>query len=798
MQRVIIHVKGIVQGVGFRPYIFRLAKELNISGFVMNTSDGVIIDAEGNKINEFIKRIPLEAPPLARITDIGIKIMPPEGKMDFHILESKEMGGFTPVSPDIAICEDCLKELFSPSNRRFLYPFINCTNCGPRYTITKAVPYDRPNTTMNVFKMCKECEEEYHNPMDRRFHAQPNACPECGPRVSIYIMKDGQWSIKEKNEAIEDTIDILKNSGIVAIKGLGGFHLACNAEDDRAVKRLRERKRKNNKPFALMAPDIENIKLFAEVRDQEKELLLSREKPIVLLKKKDSHYVSEYVAPNNAYLGFMLPYTPLHYLLFYYPGGLEGKPNFRALVMTSGNISEEPIVISNEEAIERLSHIADAFLVHNRDIFMRVDDSVVFLDNPEVTRARYEMPVFFIRRARGYSPWTFLFPEKGPEILATGADLKNSFVLTKDNFAILSQHIGDMENFETLKFFEETLDNLKSVYRVNPVAIACDLHPEYLSTRWAETQNLKVYKFQHHYSHIASVMAEHGLRKEVIGVAMDGTGYGTDRTIWGSEFMIVKPEGFKRIGRFKPIPLPGGERAIKETWRTALSLLFEVTGPDVWDYIEITGLTKRHSLDTLEKVIKIIPDRNLSPLSSGAGRFFDAIASIIGVCDINTFEAEAPIALESIVIPDIEHDYALDIVFKHDFIEIDICSIIPALVTDLSSGINPSVISTKFHNTIVTAIMRTVAKISILTGLRDVCLSGGVFQNRYILKNVFLRLKESGFNVYTNRLLPTNDASITLGQAYILRELMRKDKTPSDTQKNFSGKIFGDSEEGTQ
>jgi hydrogenase maturation protein HypF len=622
--------------------------------------------------------------------------------------------------------------------------------------------------------MCPECEKEYNDPMDRRFHAQPNACPECGPHVRLKT----EDRIYEKQEAIDKTIDILQRGGIVAIKGIGGFHLACNAEDSNAVRRLRERKRKNNKPFALMAPNIEHIRFFAEVREEER-LLTSKERPIVLLKRKISaNSLSEYIAPGNAYLGFMLPYSPLHYLLFYSPLGLGSNPNFRALIMTSGNISEEPIVIDNQEAIERLSGIADAFLTYNRDIFMRVDDSVVFsLTLPSATGESLQ-PVF-IRRSRGYAPGILIFQDSGPEVLAVGADLKNSFVLTKEDKAILSQHIGDMENLETLNFFEETLQNLMVVYRINPLAIACDSHPEYLSTRWAEEsvergifKGKRLFKFQHHHSHIASVMAEHGITKEVIGVAMDGTGYGTDGTIWGSEFLIVKPAEFKRVGRFKPIRLPGGEKAIKEPWRIALSLLYEITGPDIWDYIEKIGFKERYGEERIKNILNILEDKSLSPLSSGAGRFFDAMAALIGICDKNTFEAEAPIALESLTNKLVE-DYAIDIVFRNDIFEIDISSIIPEVLRDMEEKIDLSVISTKFHNTLITAITRTVAKISMLTNIRDVCLSGGVFQNRYILKNVLERLIEAGFNVYTNRLLPPNDASIALGQAFILREVMR-------------------------
>ncbi|MDO8747333.1 MAG: carbamoyltransferase HypF, partial [Thermodesulfovibrionales bacterium] len=578
MNRVLINIKGIVQGVGFRPFVYNLAKSLNLKGTVTNTSDGVAIDIEGEDITSFIDRLPKEAPPLSEINKIDISPIPLYGHKDFEIVKSRDSGSFTLISSDISICDDCLKEMLDKDNRRYLYPFINCINCGPRYTITNAVPYDRHNTTMSVFKMCNECESEYNNTSDRRFHAQPNACSKCGPHLELKV-KSGKLNVNGKEDPIKETIKLLRQGGIVAIKGLGGFHIACDAANKDAVERLRERKRKNNKPFALMAPDIETIKKYCEVSEKEQELLTSNKRPIVLLRKKtaqdNSALLPDSISPNNLHIGFMLPYTPLHYLLFYYPLTPNSElltPNFLALVMTSGNISEEPIVVSNDEAAAKFSDMVDALLIHNRDIFMRVDDSVVrnhFL--------AYRTRPIFIRRSRGYAPEPISLDNDGPEVLGCGADIKNTFTLTKGSYAIPSHHIGDMENYETVKFFEESLSNLKKVYRVNPVAIGYDLHPNYLSTKWALAQQselntnspLSFYGIQHHYAHIASVMAENGIKRKVIGVAFDGTGYGTDGNLWGSEFLIADTDDFKRAGHFKYIPLPGGETAIREPWRVA-------------------------------------------------------------------------------------------------------------------------------------------------------------------------------------------------------------------------------------
>jgi hydrogenase maturation protein HypF len=847
--RLKISVKGIVQGVGFRPFVYSLAKSLKLKGFVLNSSNGVTIEIEGDNSSIFIERLKKEAPPLSHIMSVDVISMSYHGYSDFRIMESKDEGSFTLVSPDVSICNDCFREMLDRNDRRYLYPFINCTNCGPRYTITKSVPYDRPNTTMAVFKMCPECDREYHDPENRRFHAQPNACPVCGPQVDLIVKdetplfnspltKGGQkGGINEMHSSIEETIKLLKKGKIVAIKGLGGFHLACDATNKEGVERLRLKKRKSNKPFALMGPDVETIKKFCFVTQEEEIVLTSNKRPIVLLKKL-SDTLPEAISPNNPYIGFMLPYTPLHYLLFYYPtppvpiasytttviarskatkqskkeiathpsGARNDKnelldkvftPNFDALVMTSGNISEEPIVIENEEAVSKLYGIADAFLVHNRDIFMRVDDSVVRVisyqsivnsqnEKSEVRSQKSEVEKFkrlstfdsqfttyFIRRSRGYVPDPIPLLDEGPDVLGCGADIKNIFTLTKGSFAIPSQHIGDMENYETLMFFEESLRNLKSVYRVKPVALAYDLHPMYLSTQWAlKQEDIKKIGIQHHYAHVASVMAEKGIKEEVIGVSFDGTGYGTDGNLWGGEFLIADIKGFKRVGHFKYIPLPGGEVAVKEPWRIAISYIKDVAGEEAMSYLDFIGFSDRYGEGKIKDILKVIDIRQFSPLSSGAGRLFDAISAMIGVCDKNTFEGEAAIALEAITRPVIFDDYPVDIRFK-DTIEIDFSHTILRIIKDLMKGEDEGIISSKFHNTIVSIITRVVRKLSLLYQINDVVLCGGVFQNMYILERSIEELESEGMNVHIHEKVPTNDAGISLGQAYIIRERIK-------------------------
>ena len=793
-RRIGIDVTGVVQGVGFRPFVYTLARSMGLNGFVLNTSEGVRIEVEGDAVDAFVHELLKNPPPLAELTALHTEEMKPNGKQEFLILPSLDQGGTPHLSPDVSICSDCLRELFDVSDRRYLYPFINCTHCGPRYSITVSVPYDRPNTTMAPFVMCDECLREYTDPSDRRFHAQPNACPVCGPGVEYvatsphpHPLPDGErinpvrsfLGIKNNDQkacletsngvkargskALEECINALKTGGIVAVKGLGGFHLAAAAENEAAVETLRRRKRKNNKAFALMAPDMEHVKRYCAVSAEEEALLLSRERPIVLLRRHNGTKIPRLVAPNTPELGFMLPYTPLHALLFFHPmpEKEEGEPNFGALVMTSGNLSEEPIQKENDSAMRKLSPLADAFLCHDRGIFMRVDDSVV---------RSFSGQTFFIRRSRGYVPGSIHLWKDGPEVLACGADLKNTFTLTKGDFAIVSQHIGDMENFETIRFFQETLENLKSVYRVSPVAMAHDLHPGYFSTRWAlEQEKIRTWGVQHHHAHIVSVMAEKGLQDRVIGIALDGSGYGTDGTVWGGEFLAADLNGFERLARFKAIPLPGGETAVRNPWMMAISYLLNAAPNDLMASMDELGFTLKFGHENIDNVLRILDKRDLSPLSSGAGRLFDAVASLLGLAHVNTYEGEAAMALEARAVPDVADHYPYDLSGEGP-VEIDFSEAIRGVLNDLRKNRDKGIIAAGFHNTVARAVVHMARSIHAKTGLRDVALSGGVFQNRVLLGLVMDGLIQSGLTPHTNTKVPCNDGGISLGQAYLLRE----------------------------
>ncbi len=785
--RAQIVVKGIVQGVGFRPFVFTSAESLGLKGYVTNTSEGVFIDVEGTKISEFLRRLKEDAPPLSRITDVSVNPLPFHGYSDFAIRPSADQGGrlpFTLISTDVSVCEDCLRELRDCADRRYLYPFINCTNCGPRYSITKSVPYDRRNTTMAGFTLCPDCLREYQDPRDRRFHAQPNACAACGPEVE-FRARSAECGVKG-GEAIKDAVKMLQNGGIVAVKGLGGFHIACDASNDAAVKRLREKKRKSNKPFAVMSPDVQTIRRYCEISDSEQKALLSNRRPIVLLHKRNDHVLPDSVSPNNNSIGCMLPYTPLHYLLFYHPLGPKAGmpvPHFQALVMTSGNLAEEPIVRDNDEAIKKLADVVDGFLLHNRDIFMRVDDSVVRVTNNHYSALRTpNSSLSFLRRSRGYAPEPIPLQDDGPEVLGCGADLKNTFTLTKGGFAIPSQHIGDMENYETIRFFEECFENIKQVYRVNPVAIGHDLHPGYLSTQWAVNHSelptpnseLKRFGIQHHYAHIGSVMAEHGLTQKIIGVAFDGTGYGTDGNLWGAEFLIADIEGFERVGQFQYISLPGGEAAIREPWKTAVSCIETAAGTAAWDYLEQLGFVRKYGKDTLEKVMAIARSQELSPLASGAGRLFDAVSALLNICDRNTFEGEAAMALESFTREGIEEGYEVALTGENAYSMVDFAPAIIGIIGDLRRVVPKEIISTKFHNTVAAVILKMVRRLRTNHGLNEVALSGGTFQNLYLLNRTIRLLVSDGVKVFTNQKVPCNDGGISLGQAYLVRERLRK------------------------
>lgn len=789
MESLRIAVKGVVQGVGFRPFVYGLANGLGLTGYVTNTAEGVEIVVEGPVLGPFVERLRSEAPPLARILAVEIAFAEPAGFSGFTIRESRDTGRFTLVSPDSALCADCCRELFDPDDRRYLYPFINCTNCGPRYSITRSVPYDRPNTTMNVFQLCAACRAEYQDPADRRFHAQPNACADCGPRVSLVIPEDSAilpaatapGPVSDTPETGRDkggalfsgdplagTIHLLRQGRILAIRGLGGFHLACDAENRSAVETLRLRKRRNNKPFALMAADLAVIRNFCEVSDAEAALLLSPGRPIVLLKKRPDCILPEAIAPANASIGFMLPYTPLHHLLFNLPcAELGDAPHFSALVMTSGNLTEEPLVTGNAEALEKLGGLADAFLLHDREIFMRVDDSVL-----RVRKQQGRVVAAFIRRSRGYVPDPIVLKDEGPEVMGCGADLKNTFTLTKGSYAVVSQHIGDMENYETLKFYEETLCNLKAVYRVEPEALVHDLHPGYLSTRWALQQPQKLYGIQHHYAHVGSVMAEHRLTGKVLGIAFDGSGYGTDHNLWGGEFLLAEVAGFRRAGHLSYLPLPGGERAIAEPWRIAVAQISKAVGSEVWDYLGRAGFIGKYGEEQLAAILKIADNRTFSPLSSGAGRIFDAAAALIGVCDRNTFEGETAISLEALLLNGNDETYPVDIGLR-DMMEIDFCMTFLAILSDLERKEDRRLIATKFHNTVAAAVVNVAVKLSSLTNINTAVLSGGVFQNTYLLDRVLEGLAGEKIRAYTNEQVPCNDAGISLGQAYIIRERIK-------------------------
>jgi len=765
MKRLRVEISGIVQGVGFRPFVFTLAERFGIAGYVTNTSRGVLIEAEGSQVDAFIEALRNEAPPLSQILSLSVTDMPPQGDAAFRIRESRDEGSFTHISPDVAVCDDCLREMRDPADRRYRYPFINCTNCGPRFTITRRVPYDRPNTTMAGFPLCEQCSAEYHDPRNRRFHAQPNACPVCGPQVVFEAT--GRFPSVAQADPIEAARGVLEAGGIVAVKGLGGFHLCCDATNPSAVEELRKRKRRRNKPFALMTAQLDEIRSHCIVSDQEAALLTDRRRPIVLLRKRPECSLPAALAPGNATLGFMLPYTPIHHLLFE-----NGESAFAVLVMTSANLSEEPIVIANDEARERLAGVADAFLLHNRDIFMRVDDSVVRVVNGSPR---------FIRRARGYAPEAIDLGDESPDLLAAGGEVKNTFAITKGCYAIVSQHIGDMENYETLSFFEESLANLRQVYRSEPRAFAHDLHPGYLASQWAlrqcETSEATCLGVQHHHAHIASVMAEHALEGPVVGIALDGTGYGADGTIWGSEFLCCHETEFERCGHFSYLALPGGEQAIRECWRIAAALVHKIYGEgDCMKVLDQVGFLSRYGERPLRQILNLASSRQFSPVSCGAGRYFDALSALIGVCGVNTYEGEAAIALESLLPlnacydPGSAYPYSVD---ESSPVVIDFGPLVRNVVDDLSYGVSNALISLRFHNAIVDVIRSMAHRLSSSLATRTIALSGGVFQNAYLLSQAETVLGADGFFVVTNRFLPQNDACVSLGQIRLLAKTVK-------------------------
>ena len=739
MNRVQVRIRGVVQGVGFRPFVHNLAHRLGLAGYVLNSSAGVVAEVEGAPaaLDAFLAGVRREAPPLARIEEMLVSQVAPLGEREFLIRESQASeGDFVLVSPDVATCADCYRDFSDPANRRFGYAFTNCTNCGPRYTIIRDIPYDRPNTTMAGFRMCSACQAEYDDPSDRRFHAQPNACPRCGPQLSAPIA-EAQRRLAE--------------GAIVAIRGLGGFHLACDPRNEAAAGLLRTRKRRSDKPFALMARDLAAIDAFCLVSDDDRRALLSPPRPIVILPRRADSGLAEAVAPGNNTVGVMLPYTPLHHLLF------SGAP-YDVLVMTSGNLSEEPIVTSNQEALDRLRPLADWFLLHDRDIYMRADDSVV---------RTFEGRERILRRSRGYVPRTIDLGTEVAEILACGAELKNTFCLSKGRYAVLSQHIGDMHNYETLVFFEETLANLKKLFRVEPRAVAYDLHPQYLSTQYALDLPLEKIGVQHHHAHVASCMAENGLRGKVIGVALDGTGYGTDGKIWGGEFLVAGYDGFERRAHLRYVPLPGGDAAIRQPWRPALSYLADTFGPAA----EFPDLALwREVPESRRKMVRGMLAHGINTVeTSSCGRLFDAVASLIGLRQETNFEGQAAIELETIAAEDVAESYP----FAIQSGDVDFRQAIEHIVAEVRAGVPPPVIAARFHNAVAEAIVEVCRRMRVDEKLNRVCLSGGTFQNMKLLTRTLAGLRKLDFEVFIHSQVPPNDGGIALGQAVIATEALR-------------------------
>jgi hydrogenase maturation protein HypF len=757
-----INITGIVQGVGFRPFVYTLANRLGLKGWVKNTSAGVTMEVDGQKqaLDHFVSALSQEAPTLSKIVDIETSQKPIGNYSIFEIIKSEEIStAFQPLSPDIGTCQDCLQELFNPSDRRYRYPFINCTNCGPRFTIIDDIPYDRPKTTMASFSLCPDCSAEYHDPANRRFHAQPVACKVCGPKVWL---ESSSIQFDPETDPILETQRLLGEGNIVAIKGLGGFHLACDGANFPAVEKLRNRKLRVDKPFALMMPDVQTVENYCQVSSEEKTLLESPQRPIVILNRKPGCSLPLILAPGQETLGVMLPYTPLHHLLF---SKAEGSsliiPNI--LVMTSGNLSEEPIAFDNQEAVRRLSGLADAFLLHNRNIRTRCDDSVMRISDVDKN-------ILPVRRSRGYVPTPIITQWELPPSLATGAEIKNTFCVTRGRYAFMSHHIGDMENYETLQSFEDGVNHLEKLFKIHPKLISCDLHPNYLATRYASKRALEIQiplvMVQHHHAHIASCMAENNVTSDqtVIGVAFDGTGYGLDDAIWGGEFLLANYKKAARLGHLKYNPLPGGDAAIRNPARIALAFLWNA-GIEWSHYLPpvqaISEGEKRALYFQLSTSIN-------SPQTSSLGRLFDAVAALIGQRSKVNYEAQAAIELESIADPLEKGVYPWAYSEnKNSEIIVDPTPLLKAVINDFVTNTPLPQISARFHNSVSEMVLDTVVAMRNSSGINLVALSGGVWQNALLLRTTLQRLRELDFHVLTHKLVPPNDGGIALGQAII-------------------------------
>ncbi len=739
-----ILVRGVVQGVGFRPFVFRQAKSLGLTGNVRNTGEGVLIEVYGPReaIESLLESLRRQAPPLAEIEEIVVHPLNGTPPPVFTVLASEHGGKATRLPPDVATCEDCLRELFDPQDRRFRYPFINCTNCGPRFTVVEDLPYDRENTTLRVFPMCAECSAEYSDPANRRFHAEPNACPRCGPRIWL-TSRNGERL--ETEDPLREAVEAVKRGKILAARGLGGFHLIVDALNERACRALRDRKHRPRKPLAVMVPDLETARTLAVLDPAEEEALLSPARPIVLVRQREPSPLAPSIAPGLNLVGLMLPYTPLHHLLL-----REG--GFKALVMTSGNRSGEPLCYLNEEALERLAALADLFLLHDREIVIGLDDSVVRKAAGKVRP---------VRRARGFVPDPLPFPG-GPSILAVGPLLKNTLCLTRNREAFVSQHVGDLENLETENFWQKIRRHFAHLFEIRPEAIACDLHPDYLSTRLAEelaaNEGLPLIRVPHHVAHAAAVMGEFGLRR-ALALCLDGLGLGPDGTLWGGEVLLVEEGRFLRLGHLRPVPQPGGDAANKKTWRMALSFLHQALGEKGLTFGQRL-FSSRVPEKELAIVVRMIRRGAKSPLTSSAGRLFDACAALLGVALENTFEGEAPMRLEAVAAA----PHRLYPLPARDRV-LETPALIREIVRDLSRGVPPEAIAGAVHVSLAEGLASFVREAGKDTGIREVVLSGGCFQNALLSQSLKERLEEAGFEVFLPERLPANDGGLSYGQA---------------------------------
>jgi len=757
LRRARLRVEGTVQGVGFRPYVYRLAHELELAGFVLNDSRGVLLEVEGaaDAVERFVARLGPEAPPLATVERVSGEDRGPTHELGFWILESPP-GGVpdAAVTPDTATCADCLRELFDPRDRRYRYPFVNCTSCGPRFTIVRGVPYDRPRTTMTGFEMCAACLAEYRDPRSRRFHAQPNACPACGPSASL-VRPDGTAAGDAGDDPVRAAAQALLAGAIVAVKGLGGYHLACRGDDEDAVAALRARKHRVDKPFALMVASVARARRLARVTAVERTLLAGAERPIVLCPRLEGAPVARSVAPRAGELGLMLPYTPLHHLLLAEVGDVP------ALVMTSGNAADEPIAYADGDALERLAPIADLLLVHDRPIHTRTDDSVM----RAVARRGGRRPAF-LRRSRGHVPATLRLPDPAdPPLLACGAELRTTFCLARGERAWVGHHIGDLENYETYRSFVEGIEHFQRLFAVAPEVVVHDLHPEYLATKYAlDRTELRAIGVQHHHAHLAAVLAEHGETGPAVGSIYDGTGYGTDGTIWGGELLVGDLAGFRRAGALTPVRLPGGSQAIRQPWRMACAWMqaagLAVDRPPA----RLAGAADE---GTWSRVAGLARTGVASPATTSMGRLFDAIAALCGICPVARYDGQAAIELEALCDPYERRRYPLPVGRSGGLVEIDPRPAVAAAAADAAAGAAPGLIARRFHNGVAHATVRACADAAGEAGTEVVVLSGGVFQNRRLAESVAAGLERRGLRVLMPERLPANDGGISYGQAAV-------------------------------